>query len=168
MHGLVDTLLALHRDAPSFQLLRDVFPSLAEGIIPVKASSRSTLIKLGERTVIEIHGADAVILCQVNKLPNRSVVECGEDFAAGDRGGYGIGYAFADQVPHFQHPIVKSNIGTRCLFRLEDPAALDGLRLSLVLGQEQGNVIMNLPDRHMVVRRPDIPFPFLARIPDLF
>ena len=81
---------------------------------------------------------------------------------------YGIGFLFADQVPQREHTTVRANIGTRLLFRLEDPASLDSFRTGMGLTPEQQNLILNLPDRHLVMRRPDIPFPFLVKVPELF
>ena len=80
---------------------------------------------------------------------------------------FGIGFCFADQVPHAEHETVRSNIGTRIVFRLEDQAAVDVFRTSLRLTEAQKSAVMNLPDRHALVRRPDVPFPFLVRIPNL-
>ena len=81
---------------------------------------------------------------------------------------YGIGFIFADQVPHLEHTVVRSNIGTKCLFRLEDDVALETFNTALGLNETQRRTIMNLPDRLAVLKRPDIPFPFLIRIPILY
>lgn len=81
---------------------------------------------------------------------------------------YGIGFIFADQVPHLEHTVVRSNIGTKCLFRLEDDVALETFHTALGLNEAPRRSIMNLPDRLAVLKRPDIPFPFLIRIPILF
>ena len=81
---------------------------------------------------------------------------------------YGIGLVLADQTPHLEHPAIKSNIGTRCIFRLEDQTGVEMFKVSLGLNEKQRHSIMNLPDRHMILRRPDIPFPFLVRVPSLF
>lgn len=81
---------------------------------------------------------------------------------------YGIGFVFADQVPHFEHTVIRSNIGTKGIFRLEDEAAVQVFKTSLGLGDPQKNAIMNLPGRSMVLRRPDIPFAFLVKVPQLY
>ena len=81
---------------------------------------------------------------------------------------YGIGFCFANQAPQLQDHIVKANIGTKLLLRLEDPSSLETFRLGMGLKEEHRNFILNLPDRMALLRRPDIPFPFLIRVPDLF
>ena len=48
----------------------------AEVVIFVKRAACDALVKIPEAAVVEIHGTDAVIVCQVKELPNRSVVEC--------------------------------------------------------------------------------------------
>jgi hypothetical protein len=81
---------------------------------------------------------------------------------------YGVGFLFADQVPQREHTTVRSNLGTKLLFRLEDPAALESFKAGMGLRQQQQNLILNLPDRHLVMRRPDIPFPFQVKVQRLF
>ncbi len=81
---------------------------------------------------------------------------------------YGIGFCFADQVPQLEAPAIRSNIGTKLLLRLEDPASLEGFRVGMSLGEQQRNFILNMPDRMMLVRRPDVNHPFLVRVPNLF
>jgi hypothetical protein len=80
---------------------------------------------------------------------------------------YGIGLVFADQAPQLQHPSVRSTLGTKGLLRLEDPASLEGFRVGMDLAEEQRNFILNMPNRCMLLRRPDIGFPFLVQIPKL-
>lgn len=80
---------------------------------------------------------------------------------------YGIGFILADQLPHAQHDTVQSNIGTKVIFRLAGDAAVDTFRTVLHLNEAQRRVILNLPDRYVVVSRPGVPFPFLARVPDV-
>ena len=80
---------------------------------------------------------------------------------------YGIGFAFADQTPQVEHPVVQANLGTHIVFRLETEASVEVFRRALALTEEQRWQILNLPDRHVVVRRPDIPRPFLVRLPNL-
>ena len=80
---------------------------------------------------------------------------------------YGIGLLFADQAPQLENPVIRSNIGTKGLLRLEDPASLEGLRVGMNLKEEHRNFILNMPDRCMLLRRPDIPYPFLVKIPNL-
>jgi DNA helicase HerA-like ATPase len=81
---------------------------------------------------------------------------------------YGVGFLFADQVPQREHTTVRSNLGTKLLFRLEDPAALESFKAGMGLNQQQQNLILNLPDRHLVMRRPDTPFPFQVKVQRLF
>jgi hypothetical protein len=80
----------------------------------------------------------------------------------------GIGMLFADQAPHLESPLAKSAIGAKGLFRLEDPASLEGFRVGMDLSLEQRSAVLNLPDRVMLLRRPDIPHPFLVKVPVLF
>ena len=94
-----------------------------------------------------------------------------DDFTLGMIGearNYGIGFCFADQAPQLQQPEVRSNIGTKLLLRLEDPACLEGFRIGMGLKDEHRNFILNMPDRIGVLRRPDVPFPFVVRVPNLF
>jgi DNA helicase HerA-like ATPase len=80
---------------------------------------------------------------------------------------FGIGFVFATQTPQVIDPIVRSNIGTKILFRLEDFESVAPFRAAFNLNQEQVNFVLNMPNRTMLVRRPDIPYPFLVRVPDL-
>jgi hypothetical protein len=80
---------------------------------------------------------------------------------------FGIGFCFADQAPQVEDPTVRSVLGTKLILRLEDAACLQVFRKALDLNDDQCNFILNMPDRHMVVRRHDIRYPFLAKIPEL-
>ncbi len=79
----------------------------------------------------------------------------------------GIGFIVGDQIPTFEHPIVRGNIGLKIIFRLGDYAAVQMYAHALGLTPEQQNLLMNLPDRVAVVHHPRIPKPFLVEIPTL-
>ncbi len=81
---------------------------------------------------------------------------------------YGIGLVFADQVPQAEHDIVRANIGTKCIFRLGDDSSVDVFRNTMKLDERQRNAILNLPKRSVVVSLPGVPYPFLARVPDVY
>ena len=73
----------------------------------------------------------------------------------------------ADQSPQLQHEVIRSNIGTKIIFRLGGSAA-DSFKTELGLSEQHRTEIMNLPDHVAVLKRPDIPFPFLARVPNFY
>jgi hypothetical protein len=79
-----------------------------------------------------------------------------------------MGFVFADQVPQAQHEVVRSNIGTKGLFRLGDEAAVNAFKALMQLNERQRAAILTMPDRFLLLSRPDIPFPFVTRVPDVY
>ncbi len=128
-----------------------------------RTASRDVLKKWQLKTVYFLHEAGRMVSRSSLSGSNESVFIR----MIAEARNFGIGFCFADQVPQAEHETVRSNIGTRIVFRLEDQAAVDVFRTSLRLTEAQKSAVMNLPDRHALVRRPDVPFPFLVRIPDL-
>ena len=79
----------------------------------------------------------------------------------------GIGLLVGDQIPNMEHPIVRGNIGLKIIFRLADFGAVQLYSRALGLSPEQQHGLLNLPPRVALVHHPDIPKPFLVRLPDL-
>lgn len=81
---------------------------------------------------------------------------------------HGIGFCFATQEAESIHHVIDATIGTYLILRLEREKSVDRFRRALALTDEQRHAILNLPPRHVVVRRNDLAKPFLVRIPNLF
>ena len=80
---------------------------------------------------------------------------------------FGTGFIFCTQTPHLVSSTISANIGTHVILRLENSASVTHFKLALGLNDDQCGFIMNMPPRVALVRRPDIPFPFLVRVPNL-
>ncbi len=89
--------------------------------------------------------------------------------------------AFSLRVAQASLPVIRSGLGAglgrsarilagspKGFFRMEDEAAVEVFRTALRLDDRQKNAILNLPDQHLLLRRPDIPYPFLVRVPQLY
>lgn len=122
--------------------------------------SHRSLPKWKLRNVLIIHeSAEFVRRAAKNRFFFKTVRECRN---------YGLGLVLLNQSPHSADTAILSNIKTRCLFSLSDENAVDSLKTQLDLNLQQRNALMNLPRGVMLVKRSDIPDPFLVRVPRLF
>ena len=120
--------------------------------------SHPALPKWRLRNVLIIHeSADFVRKGRENRFFFKAVRECRN---------FGLGLVLLSQSVHAADTAILSNIQTRCLFSLSDERGVDAVKIQLGLTMQQRNVLMNLPRRVMLVKRPDLD-PFLVRVPNL-
>ncbi|MDA2913367.1 hypothetical protein MYX77_05325 [Acidobacteriia bacterium AH_259_A11_L15] len=80
---------------------------------------------------------------------------------------YGICFICGDQIPSYEHPVVRGNIGLQIIFRLRDWDAAMMYGSLMGLSQAQRHALMNLPSRTALVHHPDVAYPFLVQVPEL-
>ena len=120
--------------------------------------SHPALPKWQLRNVLVIHEtAEFVRKGRENRFFFKAVRECRN---------FGLGLVLLSQSVHAADTAILSNIQTRCLFSLTDERGVDAVKIQLGLTMQQRNVLMNLPRRVMLVKRPDLD-PFLVRVPNL-